>query len=82
MTVRVQDITVGRCYVTGSDRVRRVIEITADRHVHWVDVQSSQKPPATTVSALERFSVEVEHEVNGEDPRYSGLVDSNNSDSA
>ena len=77
MTVRVQDITVGRCYVTGRDQVRRVLEITANRLVRWVDLRSSPKPSPTTMSTLERFAIEVEHEVNGDDPRYSGVVEVN-----
>jgi hypothetical protein len=70
MTVRVQDIAVGRCYVTGSDDVRHVLEITADRRVRWGDQRIPGNATRSTPT-LERFAVEVEHEVNGADPRYS-----------
>lgn len=75
MTVRVQDIAVGRCYVTGSDNVRLVLEVTIDRRVRWEDRRLSRKTQTpATMSTLERFAVEVEHEVNGDDSRYSALV--------
>lgn len=74
MTVRVQDIAVGRCYVTASDHVRRVLEITADRRVRWEHRRLSPNASTpTTMPTLERFAVEVEHLVDGDDPRYSGL---------
>lgn len=52
-------------------------DITTDRLVRWVDLRGSPKPSPTTMSTLERFAVEVEHEVNGDDPRYSGVVEVN-----
>ena len=61
MTVRVKDIAVGRCYVTGSGTVRIVLEITADRHVRWEDHRILGKVAPETMSTMERFAIEVEH---------------------
>jgi hypothetical protein len=52
-----------------------MLDITADGLVLWVDLRSSPKPSPITMPTLERFAVEVEHEVNCEDPRYAGIVD-------
>jgi hypothetical protein len=69
MSVRVQDITVGRCYVTASEHFRRVLEITADRRVHWEDLGTARKSPSKDqIPTLERFAAEVEHEVSCDDP--------------
>ena len=73
MTVRVQDIVVGRCYVTSREQLRRVLEITADRRVRWERPGTLPRILASEAPSLEDFATEVEHEVKCDDPRYSGV---------
>ena len=73
MTVRVQDIVVGRCYVTSGEQLRRVLEITADRRVRWERPGTLPNILANEVPSLEKFATEVEHEVRCDDPRYYGV---------
>ncbi len=79
MSVRVQDIAVGRCYVTASEHFRRVVEITADRQVRWeelgmaANIQSKDQTPS-----LESFAASVEHEVSCDDPAIRWNVEGSN----
>ncbi len=73
MTVRVQDIVVGRCYVARGEQVRRVLEITVDRRVRWERPGTLPHIVANEVPSLEKFAAEVEYEVRCDDPRYSGV---------
>lgn len=80
MTVRIQDIAVGRCYVTASEQVRLVLEIIPGSRVCWTDVRHCQASRKREIITSQKFAREVDCEVTCDyEPSYlkrmaSGLV--------
>ena len=70
MPIEVQDIEVGKCYVTNAGQVRKVTEITDDGRVNYMarghKVIPEPWPPGSTKSnppKKERFAAAVDREV-------------------
>jgi len=71
MTVRLEDITMGRCYVMADEQVRRVVEVTPNGQVRWIahETGAGSSTPPMTSTVLKKFANEVEHEVRCEPAR-------------
>ena len=69
MTVKPNDVEVGKCFVTTTNQVRRVKNITSDDRIEYESRggKSSMKwgfgPPLTALPKREKFAADVDHEV-------------------